>query len=60
MRVYLGAPGSPGPYPGLVIAHHAPGIDAPIQDAVHRLVHAGYVAAAPDLFRRQPLRASKR
>jgi carboxymethylenebutenolidase len=54
MRVYLGAPDSPGPHPGVVIAHHGPGIDAPIQDAVHRLARAGYAAAAPDLFRRQP------
>jgi carboxymethylenebutenolidase len=54
MRVYVGAPDSAGPHPALVIAHHAPGIDAPIQDAVHRLVRAGYAAAAPDLFRRQP------
>ena len=54
MRVYVGAPDSPGPHPALVVAHHAPGIDAQVQDAVHRLVRAGYAAAAPDLFRRQP------
>jgi carboxymethylenebutenolidase len=54
MRVYLGVPDTPGAHPGLVIAHHAPGIDAPIQDMVHRLVRQGYAAAAPDLFRRQP------
>jgi carboxymethylenebutenolidase len=54
MRIYLGVPDTPGPHPGVVIAHHAPGIDAPIQDMVHRLAREGYVAAAPDLFRRQP------
>jgi carboxymethylenebutenolidase len=54
MRVYIGAPDSAGPHPALVVAHHAPGIDAQMQDAVHRLVRAGYAAAAPDLFRRQP------
>jgi carboxymethylenebutenolidase len=61
MRVYVGTPDIPGSegrenrtYPGLIIAHHAPGIDAPIQDMVHRLVREGYAAAAPDLFRRQP------
>ena len=54
MRTYVGAPDSAGPHPALVVAHHAPGSDAPIQDAVHRLVRAGYAAAAPDLFRRQP------
>jgi carboxymethylenebutenolidase len=54
MRVYAGAPDSAGPHPALIVAHHAPGIDAQMQDAVHRLVRAGYAAAAPDLFRRQP------
>jgi len=54
MRVYVGAPDSAGPHPAMVVAHHAPGIDAQVQDAVHRLVRAGYAAAAPDLFRRQP------
>jgi carboxymethylenebutenolidase len=54
MRIYVGVPESPGTHPGLVIAHHGPGIDAPIQDTVHRLAREGYAAAAPDLFRRQP------
>lgn len=50
MRIYLGASATPGRHPGVVIAHHAPGLDGPIQDMVHRLVREGYVAAAPDLF----------
>ena len=53
MRMYLGAPVTPGRHPGVVIAHHAPGLNGPIQDMVHRLVREGYVAAAPDLFHRQ-------
>jgi carboxymethylenebutenolidase len=52
MRVYLGVPAKGGP--GVVIAQHAPGVDIPIQDAVNRLHRLGYIAAAPELFHRQP------
>lgn len=54
MRIYLGVPERPGPHPGIVIAQHGGGVDAQIQDAVHRLYREGYVVAAPELFHRQP------
>jgi carboxymethylenebutenolidase len=54
MRIYVGVPARPGPHPGIVIAQHGSGVDAQIQDAVHRLHRAGYVVAAPELFHRQP------
>src|SRR5688572_18505140 len=54
MRIYLGVPDRPGPHPGLVVAQHAGGVDAQIQDAVHRLHREGYAVAAPELFHRQP------
>jgi carboxymethylenebutenolidase len=38
----------------VLVAQHAGGVDAPIQDVVHRLTREGYVAAAPELFHRQP------
>lgn len=51
MRVYLGVPDhDPRPRPGVLVAMHRPGVDAQIQDTVHRLFRAGYVAAAPDLY----------
>lgn len=53
MRIYLGTPEHSGPHPVVLVAQHAGGIDAPIQDAVHRLVRKGYVVAAPELFHRQ-------
>jgi len=53
MRIYMGVPDRPGPHPGVVIAQHAGGIDAQIQDGVHRLHREGYVVAAPELFHRQ-------
>jgi len=62
MRIYLGVPDKAGPRPGIVIAQHGPGLDAQMQDVVHRLHRAGYVAALPELFHRQPadVEASKR
>ena len=54
MRIYLGVPERPGPRPGILVAQHAGGVDAQIQDVVHRLFREGYVVAAPELFHRQP------
>jgi len=54
MRVYLGEPDSPGPRPGIVVVMGRPGVDAMIQDTVHRLFRAGYAAAALDLYHWQP------
>lgn len=53
MRIYMGVPDKPGAHPGIVIAQHAGGVDAQIQDGVHRLHREGYVVAAPELFHRQ-------
>lgn len=54
MRIYLGIPDRPGPHPGILVAQHAGGVDAQIQDVVHRLHREGYVVAACELFHRQP------
>jgi carboxymethylenebutenolidase len=54
MRVYVGVPDRAGPLPGVIVAQHAGGVDAQMQDVVHRLHREGYVAAAPELFHRQP------
>ena len=54
MRIYMGVPDKPSAHPGIVIAQHGSGVDAQIQDAVHRLHREGYVVAAPELFHRQP------
>jgi len=53
MRVYTGVPEQPGARPGIVVIMGRPGVDAVIQDVVHRLFRKGYVAAAPDLYHRQ-------
>ena len=54
MRVYVGVPDHPGPLPRILIAQHGPGIDAQMQDVVHRLYRQGYIAAAPELYYRRP------
>lgn len=54
MRTYVSIPDSTGPHPGVVIAMHGLGIDGSMLDVVHRLNRAGYAAAMPDLYYRQP------
>ena len=54
MRVYIGVPEGAQRRAGLLVAQHGPGVDGFIQDAVNRLFRQGYVAAAPELFHRQP------
>jgi carboxymethylenebutenolidase len=54
MRIYMGVPEGEPRRVGILIAQHGPGVDAFIQDVVHRLFREGYIAAAPELFHRQP------
>ena len=53
MKTYLAVPAGDGPFPGIVVAQHASGVDMFIQTVCDRLAQAGYVAAAPDLYHRQ-------
>lgn len=54
MRVYTAAPSGPGPKSGVVVIQHGAGVDPFVQDVVHRLFRQGFVAAAPELYHRQP------
>lgn len=54
MRVYLGVPEGEPRRAGLLVAQHGSGVDGFIQDVVNRLFRRGYVAAAPELYHRQP------
>jgi carboxymethylenebutenolidase len=54
MRVYVDVPGGRTTVPGVVIIMHGPGLDRFIEDRVEDLARHGYVAAAPDLYHRQP------
>jgi carboxymethylenebutenolidase len=54
MRVYIGVPEGEPRRAGILVAQHGPGVDGFIQDVVNRLFRRGYVAAAPELYHRQP------
>lgn len=54
MRIYVAVPAGSGARPGVLVNHHGPGVDRFIQAQVDALAEAGYVAASPDLFHRQP------
>src|SRR2546422_8733839 len=54
MRVSLDAPAGGGAAPGIVVIQHGPGLDRFMEDRVEDLARHGYVAAAPDLYHRQP------
>lgn len=54
MRLYLGVPaGGPVP-PAVIVIQHGAGVDRFVEDRVDDLARHGYVAAAPDLYHRQP------
>ena len=52
MQVYSSIPTGSGPFPAVVVIHHAAGVDPFTRDIADRLAGEGYVAAAPDLFHR--------
>ena len=52
VHAYFVRPNGPGPYPGVVLAHHMPGWDEFYRETARRFVDHGYVAICPDLFDR--------
>ena len=52
MSAYLSVPDGEGPFPAMIVIHHAPGVDQFVREIADRLAGDGYVAAAPDLFHR--------
>ena len=53
IRAFSAAPEGSGPFPAVVVAMHAGGVDTFIQEMTRRLGAAGYLAIAPDLYHRQ-------
>ena len=52
---YLAVPAEPAGehgLPGIVVIHHAGGLDAHTRDVTNRIANLGYVTLAPDLFTR--------
>ena len=54
MRVYLASPEGAREVPAVMIAQHGPGVDRFIEDRVDALAAEGFLAAAPELYHRQP------
>ena len=54
MKLYMSRPDGPGPFPGIVVIQGQKGVDRFIEEFTQRLAGEGYVAAAPDLYHRDP------
>ncbi len=50
----VAVPGQGGPFPGVLVCYHGPGLDAFTENVLDRLAEAGYVALAPHFFHRAP------
>jgi carboxymethylenebutenolidase len=59
MGIYLGMPQGTGPFPAVVVAQAAGGVDEFIQTIVDRLAGEGYAAVAPDLYHRTTVEIEK-
>ena len=53
INAYLAKPLGPGPFPGMVLIHHAPGWDEWYREAARRFAHHGYVTISPNLYNRE-------
>jgi carboxymethylenebutenolidase len=49
---YLARPLGQGPYPGVLVIHHAPGWDESTKEIARRFAHHGYIAISPNLYHR--------
>jgi carboxymethylenebutenolidase len=52
MPLFLSAPASDGPVPGIVVLHGQSGLESFIKETTHMLALQGYAAIAPNLYHR--------
>jgi carboxymethylenebutenolidase len=52
IHTYIARPDGPGPYPGVVLVHHAPGWDEFYREFARRFAEHGYIAIVPNLYER--------
>lgn len=52
IEAYYAKPGGKGPFPGVVLIHHAPGWDEWITEATRKLALHGFATIAPHLYHR--------
>ncbi|WP_017578884.1 dienelactone hydrolase family protein [Nocardiopsis valliformis] len=50
LRAYLARPEGEGPWPGVVVAHEAFGVDEQMRLHADRMARAGYLTVVPDLY----------
>ena len=50
INAYLARPLGPGPFPGMVLAHHMPGWDEWYREITFKFARNGYVTITPNLF----------
>ena len=53
INAYFARPLGPGPFPGVALAHHAPGWDEWYREATRKFAHHGYAAISPNLYFRE-------
>jgi carboxymethylenebutenolidase len=53
MKTWVALPDGAGPFPGVVVAQHAGGMDVFIRSVCDRLAEEGFAAIAPDMYHRQ-------
>jgi carboxymethylenebutenolidase len=52
IHTYIARPDGPGPYPGVVLVHHALGWDEFYREFARRFAEHGYIAIVPNLYER--------
>ena len=52
INAYFARPLGPGPFPGVVLAHHLPGWDEWYKETTRRFAYHGYAAICPNLYYR--------
>ena len=50
IHTYIARPDGAGPYPGVVMTHHAPGWDEYFREFARRFAEHGFIAIVPNLF----------
>jgi len=53
INAYFARPLGAGPFPGIVVIHHAPGWDEWYRECTRKFAHHGYAAISPDLYFRE-------
>ena len=53
VSAYSARPLGTGPFPGVVLIHHAPGWDELYREFTRKFAHHGYAAISPNLYHRQ-------